>query len=48
MFPKVYTDSIRYCSNKIISLNKRYLQERVYKKHNIESKLNLRVKQDIT
>ena len=49
MFPKVCADPIRYCYNKIISFNKRYLQEHFYKKHNryIESKLNLRINQDI-
>ena len=39
------TDPIRYRYNKIINFNKRYLQE-----HNeyVESKLNLREKQEIT
>ena len=50
MFPKERTYSIRYRNNKIVSFNKKYLQEHVYKKYSkyIESKLNLRVNQDIT
>ena len=49
MFPEVCTDSVRYRYNKIISFNKRYLQEHVYKKYNkYISKLNLRVNQDMS
>ena len=42
------TDSTRYRYNKIISFNKRYLQEHIYKKHNnyVEGKLNLKENQD--
>ena len=43
MFPKVCTDSIRYRNNKIISFDKRYLQETKYVQ--IQSKLNLRISQ---